>query len=73
MQKHAKKTPYQLKFEISKGNLECFIKKKSMSVIENDKNNKRKTSRGKPKSQLKKIDLIHEEKLISSIIKNAME
>ena len=58
--RHGKKNPYQLKFEISKKDLECFIKKKSVSVMENDKiNQKRKTSRGKPKSMAKKIDTVH--------------
>lgn len=61
MIKHGKKNNYQLKFEISKGNLDCFMKKKSMSLYESDKNDKRrKNSRGKPKSSLKKVDVFHE-------------
>lgn len=61
MLKNGKKNPYQLKFDISKGNLECFIKRKSTSVLETDKNDKkRKTSRGKPKSSIKKTEVFHE-------------
>ena len=61
MIKNGKRNPYQLKFDITKNNLECFIKLKSTSVLDTDKNDKRrKTSRGKPRSTVKKAIVFHE-------------
>lgn len=60
MHKNGKRNAYQLKFDITKGNLECFIKRKSTSVLETDKNDKkRRPSRGKPKSSVKKVEVFH--------------
>lgn len=55
MNKFSKKNPYQLKFDTSKNNLECFIKKKSLSMMENDKvDRKHKYQKLKNKSMSKK-------------------
>ncbi len=54
MSKLNKKNPYQLKFDTSKNNLDCFIKKKPLTPNDNDKND-RKTKTSKAKTRSKSI------------------